>query len=91
MAPNTRTIQIEYSEAQVRAMPDSEKLNVLIEIGLANHRELMTQGVTLYGDEKATGICEKIRTQALQIVGLWLALSVAAGSLSTVFIMHVFK
>jgi hypothetical protein len=91
MAPVNRTIQIEYSESQIRAMADSEKLNLLVEINLANHRELLTQGITLFGDDKVPGICEKIRVQTLQITALWLALSAVAGSLSTVFCMHVFK
>jgi hypothetical protein len=88
---NNRTIQIEYSEAQIRAMPDTEKLNLLLEINLIDHKEIFKQGVTLYGDDKSPGVCEKIRTQALQIVGIWLALSAAVGSLSTVVIMHIVK
>jgi hypothetical protein len=91
MTPNSKNIHIEYSEAQIRAMPDSEKLNLLVEIGLANHRELCTQGVTLYGDDQGSGICEKIRVQALQVVALWLAFGSSMGVLSTVVIMHVVK
>jgi hypothetical protein len=86
-----RTIQIEYSEAQIKAMDDSEKLNLLVEISLANHRELCIQGKTLYGEDKNPGICEKIRVQSLRISGLWFALSAAFGSLSTMLYMHVFK
>ena len=88
---NERTVQIEYSEAQIRAMPDTEKLNLLLEINLIDHKEIFIQGKTLYGDDKSPGVCEKIRTQALQIVGLWLALSAVAGSFSTVLFMHIFK
>ncbi len=91
MANNTRTIQIEYSEAQIRSMPDSEKLNLLVEIGLVNHRELFMQGQTLYGDGNVPGICEKIRAQALQVTFLWLALSAASGALGTVMCWHIFK
>ncbi len=91
MANNTRNIQIEYSEAQIRSMPDSEKLNLLVEIGLVNHRELFMQGQTLYGDDKAPGICEKIRAQAQQVNFLWVALSTATGSLGTIICWHIFK
>ena len=65
-------IKIEYNEDQILAMSDTEKLNVLVKIGLANRSDLDHQHKTLFGNgDPDEGLCAKVLSTALHIKALW--------------------
>ena len=57
-------VKIEYEKEDIYEKSDSDKLNFLIEIAFANHRQLTEQGLTLYGNgDPAKGLCHQMVTQ----------------------------
>ena len=68
-------IKIEYNEDQIFNMSDTEKLNVLVKIGLANRRDLDYQHKILCGNgDPDEGLCAKMLSTSLHIKGLWASL-----------------
>lgn len=58
------SVKIEVEKDDVYEKSDSEKLNFLIDIAFSNHKQLSTQGKTLFGngDPKA-GLCYRVESQ----------------------------
>lgn len=83
-------VSIDVSEAQILKMTDTEKLNTLIKITFANHKEICRQGELLFGNGEK-GLCEKVRDHAQQFVWMWIIISAVAGSIGTALLTHLNK
>lgn len=95
MTNNGCTVNIELSAEAIRSKPDSEKLALLIEIGLQNHIAIQHQGEILEGCEKdgkwMPGLCEQVRAQKANLNWLWISFTAVASFYSGTLMIHVLK
>ena len=57
-------VKIEYEKEDIYNKTDSEKLNILLDIAFSNHKQLVTQGLTLYGNgDPSKGLCSQLDKQ----------------------------
>lgn len=84
-------VRIEYEKDDIYEKSDSDKLNFLIEIAFANHKQLTDQGLTLYGNgDPAKGLCSQLATQRTRLnwlVGILSAVGLAGlGMVATLLV-----
>jgi hypothetical protein len=85
------TVDISVDKERVKQLGVDEKLNVLVDIAFANHREIRHQGEILYGDTKTEGICEVVRTSKKAIIWLWGIFCSVSGVYFTLLVYHIMK
>jgi hypothetical protein len=86
------TVDISVDKERVKQMSTDEKLNVLVDIAFANHRQIRHQGEILYGGkDKPEGICEVVRTTKKAVIWLWGIFCGVSGVYFTLLVYHIMK
>ncbi len=83
-------IEIELTPDQIRAKSDAEKLSLLLELSIVNHRAIREQNELLKGNGKP-GLCEQVRFLQRNAIWLWCAFTASAGFLGGTLIAHLNK
>jgi len=89
------TIQVEFNEEQIAAMPIADKLNLIVKMTLLNHKETCKQARTLYGKQSngsfEKGLCEVVRTIGLKLTWMYIIGSAVCSVFTTVLIIVLTK
>lgn len=85
-------IKVEYTEADLIKMKDTEKLDLLVKIALMNRADLNFQHKILCGNGKPEdGLCAKMLSASLHIKGLWMTIIGGGGIIVGVLAQHLLK
>jgi hypothetical protein len=84
------TVIVAMDKAHIRSMSSDEKLNILVDIAFANHKELSRQSNLLYGNG-SEGLCDIVRTTKRALVWLWGIFCGISGVFFTILIYHLVK
>lgn len=85
------TIDVALDKERVKQMGMEEKINVLIDIGFANHSEIHRQGLILYGEHGDKGLCESVRLNKAGLFWLWGIFCGVAATFFGILIFHIGK
>ncbi len=85
------TIEIALDKERVKQMSSEEKLNILIDLGFANHRTIAKVAAILQGNEKSPGLCDTVRSLRKSVVVLWSIFCGVSGAFFTVLMAHILK